>query len=689
MSEKRRSTGPARSRKWMGPALSLTLICVATTIWPVAAVEAASAPLCQPTEIAHGRFEDPDSVVSTNPPWRQAAPVLGANIAWPPTVPEVPPGDDDRDQAVPFDTDWEWEYQPLEDNTCWHHGCPRDIRFTDGWDETSRPLKEALAEDINELFRLHWMDRPNRTRGFTLRVHIPAYMIEPERSQAIVQRFLELAENRDGLFPSEFQVAFLIKGSVWWSHSQKHCTGTNDLHGCDLLWAPEYWNAESGNLAANRIALRAYARSQAHVLAAYGITTRNILPEGWDERPIRRDDAYRLVEWWGWNDGYIWARWPGTTLVDNETECLEEVGSGRYYQGRCNVLYRNWGSRFPIFIPHPHYAHPAFRLLTYRAIRPIAEALATESARLAADGKSHLLAYVVADNEVAYGRSWSPEAWRTSSGSLQVSSNSLFGTRAWLDHGRLATNSHRTRNCDSEDSDETCIEEAAGSAFDEAGNTTDLSRAYWRPDNFLSVQRQGVQDYLGFVAGLFYDAGLPRYKIVSHSLLYTRLRSSTRGEQGHSTVQEGLRFSDAALNSHSIPGFSFYGDEIRYNYDRTRRYLEELVTNRGREEYAMVEYQDYVERDEARRDLYRFLSNENLPVPLYVNYVALNQVLWDRQGNLKSDPRWYSARSMIREWFQNHAGSVCDNGVIEHGEDCDSCRFPEGETGSCHGCRLE
>ncbi len=447
----------ARFGRSIGPALSLTLILVTTTILSVTAVEAT--PSCQPTWVDHWRFEDPDSVDSYDPPPRQAAPVLGANIAWPPTRADVPPGDGDH-SVVPFDGDWDFENQRFENDVCWYgavnpdDNCVRQIRFAeDDWRPTTRPLREAVAEDINELFYLLWMDRPSRTRGFTLRVHIPAFLISPERSQAIVRRFLELAENPDGLFPGEFQVAFLIKGSVWWSHSQYHCTDEeDDSYGCDLLWAPDYWNNGSGRLAARREALLTYADDHVNELAAYGITRQNVQPESANSW-ISRDEAYRLVEWWGWNDGYVWARWPGTTLVDNQQECEQEVGHNRYYRGRCNVLYRNWGGRFPVFIPHPHYAHPAFRLLTYRALQPVAEVLAAESDRLDAAGKSHLLAYVVVDNEVAYGRSWSPEAWRDSSGSLQVESNSLFGTRAWLDHGRLPTNGHREANCGSGDSD--------------------------------------------------------------------------------------------------------------------------------------------------------------------------------------------------------------------------------------------
>ena len=317
----------------------------------------------------------------------------------------------------------------------------------------------------------------------------------------------------------------------------------------------------------------------------------------WDS--ATHPDWAEHVEWWGWSSNYVWAK-----NIAPET------------------LWRNWGTPFQIHIPHPNFDSLKFRQLAQSKVLVVGAEIVKEYQKLINERRPYLFTAFIPESEVSYGLN--------------------FATADPI-VSQFGVNVYRQRHCPTD-----VLQCLPPKPVDKTREQwiTEMSDTYYRPSDFWLTLIQAAQDYLTFIAKTAYDIGIPKDKIISHSILSYKLQSGNQ-------VNQDVSFFDAALNDYSIPGYSFYHEGIIA--PSTIDHLMFLKNTRKINKFALVEYLDYADLTEWERNYDSLINNPTIPTAIYVNFQNWDQpLLYKPDGlSLQDDLKLYSGAMLVNELVRN------------------------------------
>jgi len=324
----------------------------------------------------------------------------------------------------------------------------------------------------------------------------------------------------------------------------------------------------------------------------------------WDSN--KHSDWYDQVEWWGWSKDYVWA---------NPTS----------NPSRVDTLWRNWGSLFEIHFPHPNFSSTKYRNLYTTFVGPVFQQIAIENAKLKTDCKEYLFGFVSTDQEVAMGLNW--ESVR------DINGVSTFGVKEYIE-----------KHCPTDVL--SCLPAKPSNITKEAW-IKQKSDEYWRPDDFYLNNISVVQDYLKFTAKLALDSGLPKEKVITHTVMDYKIKS----QKGNNISP----FSDAALNEYNNnPGYSVYLNGLSTEgFTRLYNSLKFIKTNRSVPFVNFMEYLDNGDSDKWQSDL-ATLQGSSFPKIKFINIQN-----WDSIDPESSSLSGYKAGiSIIKSNILSNSNSV-------------------------------
>ena len=342
----------------------------------------------------------------------------------------------------------------------------------------------------------------------------------------------------------------------------------------------------------------------------------------WEGCPNCQNGNYTVndLEWWGWSSDYIWAKDSPKSYGDP---------NNRPY------VWRNWGTPFKIYIPHPHFNSTKFRALASDKIGYTSELVAEKLDYLYSKNKSHLIYAFIPENEVVYGWSFHP----IERAGLQ------YGVRYYIEQkcpkDVLQCLPLRPKNVSRED----WIKQKSDEMY--------------RPDDYQNVLTQGANSYMSFVSNLAYSKGVPREKIISQSVFRVDFQKDT---EFYNTA-----VFDIALNNVSVPGYSVYGNDIgSTNMLQDMAFLKSNNRNIGR--LSLVEYLFYGSEQDW---LTRFRSFLNTSLYPKIHLLVIQN--WENvlTSIASSDKNYLGAVNIVNDYLSSSTATYCGNGVVESNETCD------------------
>lgn len=331
------------------------------------------------------------------------------------------------------------------------------------------------------------------------------------------------------------------------------------------------------------------------------------------------------LEWWGWSSDYVWGKGSPTTYADPNNQ---------------PYTWRNWGTPFKIGLPHPYMQSKVLKATATERIGAAAQETAAQLKILKSANKEYLFAGFIPDNEVAVGNSWFPDPTHLSA--------SQYGVRAYI-----------AKKCPTDVLN--CLPPKP-STYTRERWINEKSTDLYRPADYWPVLVESAQDYLQFVCKIAYDAGIPREKIIAQSV-------ADQHWEYQANKYTWINMTDAALNPYSIPGYSLYG-----NPSGTWLSYVAALKNKGINKFHIVEYYGVDSQGGSRwvSDISTFINNPGYPQIQSVTIQNLEDAVWDYdQGASQAD-----AVNFAKYFINQATGSVCGNGIIEFGEQCEVNKYP-------------